>query len=122
MTHYPTDKELDKLRKDGIIIPKDLPVGTTLYVTTPAQCYEITTLGGDGISLFGVGKRPLTEQKARFVGCLDNDGMLFAGMIVRDKHLIFKLESGRYTTGCVETACVKTDTYTYELWPQSEPI
>lgn len=123
-TTYPTPTDLEAKRAEGIIEPAKLPPETTIYIETTAQVYEFTTAIGDKLWASGAGKRPFSRQQIEFAGSIDQDGTLYAGMIVRGLHMIFKLKDGRYTTGCVNTASIRGKGYSYEMWENSarEPI
>jgi hypothetical protein len=101
---------------DEVIEPKKLPPKTTLYLETNAQVFEFILRLDGRLWATCAGKRSFTRQTAEFVGSLTQKGMLFADKIVRNQHLVIRLESGRYTTGCVKSASVHGDGYFYELW------
>ena len=105
-------------RLEGIIEVARLPVDTSILVETPAQVFEITVEVGNKVSVIGVGKRGFKLQKAEFVGSITRNGMLFADIIVKDMHLVFKLDGGRYTTGCIRAASISGQNYRYELWQE----
>lgn len=105
-------------RQEGIIEIAKLPTGTSILVETAAQIFEIVVQQGYNVSVIGIGKRNFIRQNAEFIGSITQTGMLFAGIIVKDMHLVFKLESGRYTTGCIRAASINNENYHYELWQE----
>ena len=115
-TVYPSKKLLAAKRLEGVIELNKLPPKTVILIETVAQVFAFTVQKSGKVWATGVGKRSFKRQTAEFVGSIDQNGMLFAGLVVKDLHLIFKLADGRFTTGCVHSASVKGVNYSYELW------
>jgi hypothetical protein len=117
-TIFPDEKLLTNKRQEGIIEVEKFPVGTSILAETAVQIFEIVVEEG-GLSAIGLGKRGFERQKVEFLGSITRTGMLFAGIIVKDMHLVFKLESGqRYTSGCIRAASINSKNYHYELWQE----
>ncbi len=115
-TTYPSEEVLTAKRLEGVIEPNKLAPNTLILVETTAQVFEFLTREDGKIWATGAGKRGFGRQSAEFVGSIDQNGTLFADMIVRNHHLIIKLVDGRYTTGCVKSASIQGNGYKYELW------
>lgn len=119
LTTILNEKLLTTKRLEGIIEVAKLPVGASILAETPVQIFEIVVEEGDKVSAIGLGKRGFERQKAEFLGSITRTGMLFAGMIVKDMHLVFKLENGqRYTSGCIRAVSINSKNYHYELWQE----
>jgi hypothetical protein len=99
-----------------VIEPKCLPPDTIILVETTAQVFEFVIRLDGRLWATCAGKRGFSRQTAEFIGSLDQKGTLFAGKIVRNLHLVLRLEDGRYTSGCVKSASVHGDDFIYELW------
>jgi hypothetical protein len=115
-TTYPNKELLDTKRDEGVIEPARLATGTTLLLESNAQVYELSIREGGLISAVGCGKRGFLQQIVEFVGSLDQRGTLFAGLIVKDYHMVLKIDTGRYVTGCIRSASIRGPGYSYELW------
>lgn len=115
---YPKPEELAKLKLEGIIEPAKLPVGTIFFVETVKHVYEflveenrliVTSSKSD---IFCGGRQP-----CEIAGSVDENGTLFAGMVVKSKHLILNLEkTGRFVTGLILSASIHGKGWSYELW------
>ncbi len=115
-TMYPNNELLDIKRLEGVIEPARLAPGTVLLLETSAQIYELVTREDKLVFAVGYGKRGSLRQIVEFIGSLDQKGTLFAGLIVKDHHMILKLDAGRYVTGCIRGASIRGKDYNYELW------
>ena len=98
------------------IEPKVLSAGTIILVETVTQVFEFTVLEGGRLLTNCAGKRCFGRQTIDFIGCLGKNGMIYAGKIVEDCHLILKTEDGQFVSGCVKSASIRGENYSYELW------
>jgi hypothetical protein len=101
--------------------PAKLPVDTTIFVETIKHVFE-----------FVIKKRSLYvsssnieaisgQYKCKIAGSIDENGTLFAGMIVRNRHLIIDLHRhGRYVTGVVRSVSLRGPNWSYEMWTKTE--
>jgi len=118
---YPRPEELAKLRLEGVIEPAKLAIGTTFFIETVKHVYEFSveengiTVTSNSSDIFD-GRR----QACEIAGSLDEHGMLFAGMIVKSKHMILNLKrTGRFVTGLVLSASIYGKGWSYELWKRN---
>ena len=115
---YPSPEELNKYRDEGIIEPSKLSKGTKLLVETTAKVFEFDMLTGGRAIVRSTGKVFKKDTPCQIVGSLDKNGTLFAGLIVREKHLILSLPRGRYVTGLIRAASLQGSGWLYEMWPE----
>lgn len=113
---YPSPEELTKYRDEGIVEPDKLPKGTKLLVETTAKVFEFSMLEGGRAIVRSTGKVFKKDIPCQIVGSLAKDGTLFAGMIVKEKHLIIALPKGRYVTGLIRAASLQGPGWLYEMW------
>jgi hypothetical protein len=62
----------------------------------------------------------MTDIGCTLVGCVDENGKLFADQIVQGKHLIIATPKGRHVTGRVLSASLHGDGWSYEIWKDME--
>ncbi len=119
-TVYPSRELLDTKRSEGVIEPARLPLGTIILLETNSQVYELVTREDTLLWATGCGKRSFSRQPVEFIGSIDQNGTLFAGLVVKDQHMVLKLATGRYVTGCIRSASIfgqpRGEEYRYELW------
>jgi hypothetical protein len=117
---YPTEKELICHQKKGIIEPSKL-TDVILFIETVARIFEFH-LKSDGRTVGKAnGYSPfMTDIGCTLVGCVDENGKLFADQIVQGKHLIIATPKGRHVTGRVLSASLHGDGWSYEIWKDME--
>jgi hypothetical protein len=118
---YPSEEELESVRLEGVVEPAKLPVGTTIFVETTKHVFEfvfkkrtlyVSSSNTEAIS---------GQYKCQIAGSIDENGTLFAGLIVRNRHLIIDLHRhGRYVTGLVKSVSLRGPCWSYEMWPHTE--
>jgi len=115
---YPKPEEIDRLRAEGVIEPAKLDSGTVIFVETVKHVYEFVidqqgmTVTSSQSDIFQGGR-----HQCEIAGSVDEMGTLFAGMIVKSKHLIINLKNkGRFVTGLIISASVHGKSWSYELW------
>jgi len=118
---YPTEEELVCHQKKGVIEPSKLIGGTILFIETIARIFEFH-LKGDGRAIGKAnGHNPfMTDTGCTLVGCVDENGKLFADQIVQGEHLIVATPKGRHVTGRVLSASLRGDGWNYEMWKGGE--
>jgi hypothetical protein len=120
---YPKPEELARLRLQGVIEPAKLSPGTIFFVETVKHIFEFEVLANglqvtsNESEIFRGGR-----QLCEIAGSVDENGMLFAGMVVQDKHLIISLKNtGRFVTGLILSASLHGKDWSYELWSRKSP-
>lgn len=112
----PSQEEIEKYRSEGSIEPSKLAVGVKLLIETTAKVFEFTILGGGRAKVRSTGKTFHKDQPCQIVGSLTRDGILFADMILKEKHLVMALPKGRYVTGLIRAASLQGNGWYYEMW------
>ena len=117
---YPSDEELENVRLEGVVEPAKLPVGTTIFVETTKHVFEFI-LKKRSLYVSSSNTEAISGQyKCKIAGSIDENGTLFAGLIVRNRHLIIDLHRhGRYVTGLVRSVSLRGPDWSYEMWPKS---
>lgn len=114
---WPTEEELSMVRTVGVIEPARLTNGTVLLIETVKHVFEF--------KVTKKGMRVSSSNDAIFTGAVpckisgssNEDGTLYAGMIVKDLHLIIDLmDRGRYVTGLIKSASLQGKGWKYEMW------
>lgn len=113
---YPSQEELAARKNEGVVEPTKLVKGTKLFIETTAKVFEFDMIGGGRAVVRSTGKIFKKDMPCQIVGSLSKDGTLFAGLIVREKHLIIALPRGRYVTGLIRGASLSGDNWAYDMW------
>ena len=100
------------------IVPTSVKPGTTLYIETNEQIYEIVARK-EGFFVSSYGKMFRGSNKKCFIdGCVHGiSGILFADLILQGMHLALVIEDvGRYTTGRVLSVGLKGKGWKYDAF------
>ena len=117
---YPSEKELEVVRQEGVIEIAKLLAGTTILIETVKHVFEFI-VEQDQIYVSSSNTEIISgKQPCKIAGCVNADGTLFAGLIVKDKHLIINLNGRRYVTGLIKSGSVRGKGWAYEIWGQNE--
>jgi hypothetical protein len=118
---YPSDEELENVKREGVVELDKLKVGTVILLETNKHVFEFT-IEENKIYVSSSNIEIISGRcQCKITGCINEDGMLFAGLIARNKHLIFALKGrGRYVTGLVKSLSLHGPGWTYELLPRPE--
>jgi hypothetical protein len=114
---YPKEEELKKVKQEGAIEVSKLGPKTIVLVETNKHVFEFT-IEKNIIYVSSSNTEVISgRQPCIIAGCIDENGTLFSGLIVKDRHLIIKINNqGRYVTGRIKSASIQGDGWSYELW------
>jgi hypothetical protein len=111
-------KPKDKTHSNEFIEPAKLQSGTTIYLETNSTVYELNVLK-DGRAILSSSKRKKQKVPCTIIGST-RTGVIIAGKILRDHHLILSLPKQRFTTGLIKGASVTKDKWHYDLWQEGK--
>jgi|WetSurMetagenome_2_1015567.scaffolds.fasta_scaffold53709_4 hypothetical protein len=113
----PSQEEIEKYRREGVIEPSKLTAGTKIFIETTAKVFEFTMLGGGRAMVRSSGKGYKKDRPCQIIGSLAHkDGTIFSDMLIKDKHLVMTLSKGRKVTGLIRGASLQGDGWIYEMW------
>lgn len=118
---YPSAKELENVKREGVVEVDKLKPGTTILVETNKHVFEFT-VEKNKLYVSSSNTEVISGNlQCKIAGCVDEKGTLFAGLIVYKKHLIIDLKNrGRYVTGLVRSLSLHGPGWTYEMWENNE--